>query len=192
MRVTELDLERGLAVLTFDARTEALPELLALTPGTPFPAGALKTGIRRVAEGDLQPRARRLDLRVTVLHCQIGVSLTIATKHEHVPIDFALYMPASWTDDPARWKKARVPVDLVFKTKIDLALDLITRAVEDKIHGRDRARGCRVRRLERVPHYRADVRGALPAIGRTLAEATIAIAPRALSSPLDRAPTYSQ
>lgn len=68
-------------------------------------------------------------------NCQIGVSLTIATKHEHVPIDFALYMPKSWTDDALRREKARVPEDLVFKTKPDLALDLITRAVEDKIPG---------------------------------------------------------
>jgi SRSO17 transposase len=68
-------------------------------------------------------------------NCQIGVSLTIATKHEHVPIDFALYMPKSWTDDPLRREKARVPGDLVFKTKPDLALDLITRALEDKIPG---------------------------------------------------------
>jgi SRSO17 transposase len=68
-------------------------------------------------------------------NCQIGVSLTIATKHEHVPIDFALYMPRSWTDDPVRCEKARVPKELVFKTKPELALDLITRAVEDKIPG---------------------------------------------------------
>jgi SRSO17 transposase len=68
-------------------------------------------------------------------NCQIGVSLTIATKHEHVPIDFALYMPRSWTDDVVRREKARVPEDLVFKTKPDLALDLVTRAVEDKIPG---------------------------------------------------------
>jgi SRSO17 transposase len=68
-------------------------------------------------------------------NCQIGVSLTIATKHEHVPIDFALYMPKSWTDDATRREKARVPEALVFKTKPDLALDLITRAVEDKIPG---------------------------------------------------------
>lgn len=68
-------------------------------------------------------------------NCQIGVSLTVATKHEHVPIDFALYMPTSWTDYAVRREKARVPADLVFKTKPDLALDLITRAVEDKIPG---------------------------------------------------------
>jgi SRSO17 transposase len=58
---------------------------------------------------------------------------SIATKHEHVPIDFALYMPKSWTDDVARREKARVPEDLVFKTKPELALDLITRALEDRI-----------------------------------------------------------
>jgi SRSO17 transposase len=68
-------------------------------------------------------------------NCQVGVSLTIATRHEHVPIDFALYMPKSWTDDIVRREKARVPEDLVFQTKPDLALDLVTRAVEDKIPG---------------------------------------------------------
>jgi len=41
----------------------------------------------------------------------------------------------SWTDDDVRRDKARVPDNLVFKTKPDLALDLITRAVEDKIPG---------------------------------------------------------
>ena len=68
-------------------------------------------------------------------NCQIGVSLTIATKHEHVPIDFALYMPEAWTEDATRRKKARVPDDLVFKSKPDLAVDLITRALEDEIPG---------------------------------------------------------
>jgi SRSO17 transposase len=68
-------------------------------------------------------------------NCQIGVSLTIATKHEHVPIDFALYMPRSWTDDAGRRERARVPEDLVFRTKPELALELITRAVEDEIPG---------------------------------------------------------
>jgi len=68
-------------------------------------------------------------------NCQIGVSLSVATRHEHVPIDFALYMPKSWTEDPERCEKARVPDDLVFKTKPELALDLIDRAMEDKSPG---------------------------------------------------------
>lgn len=68
-------------------------------------------------------------------NCQVGVSLSIATRHEHVPIDFELYMPESWTEDPARRKKARVPADLVFKTKTELSLDLISRAMDNKIPG---------------------------------------------------------
>jgi SRSO17 transposase len=68
-------------------------------------------------------------------NCQIGVSLTVATRHEHVPIDFALYMPESWTEDPIRRGKARVPTDLTFKSKPDLAIDLITRALEDDVPG---------------------------------------------------------
>jgi SRSO17 transposase len=70
-----------------------------------------------------------------IANCQIGVSLTVATRTEQVPIDFELYVPQVWIDDPLRRKKARIPETLGFKTKIDLALDLITRAVEDKVPG---------------------------------------------------------
>ena len=68
-------------------------------------------------------------------NCQIGVSLVVATRTEHVPIDFALYVPKTWADDPARRKKARIPADLTFKTKPELALELIERAREDEIPG---------------------------------------------------------
>jgi SRSO17 transposase len=68
-------------------------------------------------------------------NCQIGVSLVVATRTEHVPIDFALYLPKTWTEDPVRRLEASIPDDAVFKTKIELALDLIARAVADKIPG---------------------------------------------------------
>jgi SRSO17 transposase len=70
-----------------------------------------------------------------VTNCQIGVSLCIATRSEHVPIDFELYLPKCWIEDPARRCEARIPEDVVFKTKPELAMELITRAVEDKIPG---------------------------------------------------------
>ena len=70
-----------------------------------------------------------------IANCQIGVSLSIATRTEHMPIDFALYLPESWTEDPARRKEARIPDEVVFKTKIDLALDLIEQAVVDEVPG---------------------------------------------------------
>ena len=42
-------------------------------------------------------------------NCQIGVSLTVATRTEQVPIDFALYLPETWTEDRARRHEARIP-----------------------------------------------------------------------------------
>jgi SRSO17 transposase len=70
-----------------------------------------------------------------VCNCQIGVSLACATATEHVPIDFELYLPSSWADDPGRRKEARIPDDVVFKTKLDLALGMIERAARAGIPG---------------------------------------------------------
>jgi len=93
------------------------------------------TGFRKQGKHSVGVQRQYTGTLGKIGNCQIGVSLTIATRHEHVPIDFALYMPKSWTDDDARRHKARVPDDLVFKTKPELALDLITRAVEDNVPG---------------------------------------------------------
>lgn len=68
-------------------------------------------------------------------NCQIGVSLSVATDHAHVPIDFELFLPQSWTTDPARCRKAGVPEGVEFKTKHDLALGMIERAARDGIPG---------------------------------------------------------
>jgi SRSO17 transposase len=72
-----------------------------------------------------------------ITNCQIGVSLCVATATEQVPIDFELYLPQAWIDDAERRKRARIPESITFKSKIDLALDMITRAVEDKVPGQN-------------------------------------------------------
>jgi SRSO17 transposase len=117
---------REAARYVIEALEEQEPVTTWIIDDTGFPKqGKHSVGVQRQYSGTLGK----------VGNCQVGVSLTIATKHEHVPIDFALYMPKSWTADVVRRDKARVPDNLVFKTKPDLALDLITRAVEDKIPG---------------------------------------------------------
>jgi SRSO17 transposase len=63
-----------------------------------------------------------------VTNCQVGVSLTVATATEQVPIDFELYLPDAWTDDSARRKEARIPEQVQFATKNELALRMIQRA----------------------------------------------------------------
>ena len=68
-------------------------------------------------------------------NCQVAVSLRVATSRAHLPIDFALFLPESWTADPERRKKARIPESATFKTKHVLALELIEQAARDEIPG---------------------------------------------------------
>lgn len=63
-----------------------------------------------------------------IANCQIGVSLAIATGTQHLPFDFELYLPRSWTEDERRRQQTRIPDAVKFKTKIQLALDMIERA----------------------------------------------------------------
>lgn len=64
-----------------------------------------------------------------ITNCQIGVSLSIATPQDHIPIDFELYLPECWANDPVRRAEGKIPDDVGFKTKPQLALDMLRRAV---------------------------------------------------------------
>jgi SRSO17 transposase len=64
-----------------------------------------------------------------VTNCQVGVSLVYATRSDHLPIDFALYLPPSWTDDRKRRAEAHIPDEVEFATKPALALQMIRRAL---------------------------------------------------------------
>jgi len=66
-------------------------------------------------------------------NCQVGVSLTVATRTEQLPIDFELYLPEVWANDRTRRREARVPDDVQFETKPELALRLLRRAVDNGI-----------------------------------------------------------
>ena len=68
-------------------------------------------------------------------NCQLGVSLCLATDTLQVPIDFELYLPTKWTEDPKRRREVRIPDDVKFKTKPELALDMIERAAQAGIPG---------------------------------------------------------
>ena len=68
-----------------------------------------------------------------ITNCQVGVSLSIATRTEHLPIDFELYLPTSWANSPERRQEARLPPEVTFKTKPQLALEMIMRAMEQRV-----------------------------------------------------------
>jgi SRSO17 transposase len=64
-----------------------------------------------------------------ITNCQVGVFAAYASRHGHALIDRALYLPKTWTDDPARLAAARVPPGVGFATKPRLAGRMIGRAI---------------------------------------------------------------
>jgi SRSO17 transposase len=65
-------------------------------------------------------------------NCQVAVSLSVATRTEHLPLDFALYLPETWLTNERR-REARIPWTVDFSTKAELALEMISRAVDDRV-----------------------------------------------------------
>ena len=63
-------------------------------------------------------------------NCQVAVSLSLANANASLPVAYRLYLPREWTDDRERCRKARVPDDIGFKTKHEIALDQIRQACE--------------------------------------------------------------
>jgi len=58
-------------------------------------------------------------------NCQVAVTLDLGTEESSTPLDWALYLPEQWINNPMRRKKAGIPEEITFKTKTELALDLI-------------------------------------------------------------------
>jgi len=74
-----------------------------------------------------------------ITNCQIGVFACYVAPRGHAFIDRELYLPKSWTEDPARMAKAHVPKEMIektsggFATKPALALNMIKRAIAAKV-----------------------------------------------------------
>jgi len=61
-------------------------------------------------------------------NCQVGVFLLGATPAGTALLDHQLYLPQPWAEDMTRRKKTRVPVEVTFQTKPQIAAALVTRS----------------------------------------------------------------
>jgi SRSO17 transposase len=61
-------------------------------------------------------------------NCQVAVTCCYADPQASWPVAVRLYLPQEWTDDPARLHRARVPTDVTFQTKPQIALALLDQA----------------------------------------------------------------
>jgi len=79
-------------------------------------------------------------------NCQVGVFLLGATPAGNALLDHQLYLPKDWAEDSARRKKTRVPAEITFQTKPEIAAALVARSTvvfdwvtADEEFGRDGA-----------------------------------------------------
>lgn len=63
-------------------------------------------------------------------NCQVTVNCHYAERTVAWPVATRLYLPKSWTADADRLKKAKVPEDVAFQTKPQIALELLDLAKE--------------------------------------------------------------
>lgn len=65
---------------------------------------------------------------------QVAVFGVLARDGFAAPVDVRMYLPRKWTDDPARCAKAAIPEsERMFRTKEQLAVEIVTDAIEKKL-----------------------------------------------------------
>lgn len=83
---------------------------------TGFPKKGVKSvGVKRQYSGTLG----RVD------NCQVGVLANYCSSGGHLLFDRRLFLPEEWAADPARREEAGVPAGVVFRTKPELALEMV-------------------------------------------------------------------
>jgi SRSO17 transposase len=68
-----------------------------------------------------------------IANCQIAVTMAVYSARNAALADVQLYLPKDWTDDAARMAKACVPSDIVFRTKGEIALEMLQSAYRDGV-----------------------------------------------------------
>jgi SRSO17 transposase len=116
------------------------------------PAGVLvvdETGFLKQGTHSVGVKRQYSGTAGRIENCQIGVFVGYASPKGRTGLDYALYLPQEWADDPVHRAAAGVPEKVRFQTKPQLALTRLERALDggvpaawvtaDEVYGGDGA-----------------------------------------------------
>jgi SRSO17 transposase len=84
------------------------------------PSGVLKQGKGSVGVArQWCGRAGKVD------NCQVGIYMGYVSRKEHALVDMRLYLPKEWTTDRKRRRRAGVPKEIRFRTRHEMALEML-------------------------------------------------------------------
>lgn len=84
------------------------------------PSGVLKQGKASVGVArQWCGRAGKVD------NCQVGIYMGYVSRKEHALVDTRLYLPEEWTKDKKRCERAGIPKEIRFRTRHELALEML-------------------------------------------------------------------
>ena len=89
--------------------------VLVIDPSGVLKQGKASVGVARQWCG----RAGKVD------NCQVGVYMAYVARDEHALVDARLYLPKEWTKDKRRCRQAGIPKEIKFRTRHQLALEMI-------------------------------------------------------------------
>jgi SRSO17 transposase len=108
------------------ARELGRPDAVLVFDPSAFPKkGGASVGVQRQWCG----RLGKLE------NCQVGLFLGYVTDEEHVLVDFRLYLPKEWAQDRKRRKRCGVPKKSRYRTRHELALEILDRRGAVLPHG---------------------------------------------------------
>lgn len=100
------------------------PEAVGIIDGSGYPKKGKKTaGVARQYCG----QTGKID------NCVVAVHLGYAAEDFHCLLDSEVYIPEDWLNDPQRCREAKIPEALEFRTKLQIALALLKRSLNEGV-----------------------------------------------------------
>ena len=114
-----------------DAARDELQAFVVETLGHPEGIGIIdETGFLKKGTHSVGVKRQYTGTAGKVENCQIGVFLAYVTPKGQTFLDRRLYLPREWCEDRERRRKAKVPEEVVFQTKPELAIEMLQHAWE--------------------------------------------------------------